>query len=137
MTRKISIILISLCILYIRLFNPFISILMGKHGYQHLKSSWLSTTNVPPNSDPTADWPPVTGPDPSTRMAAFYYPWYFTPEFDGRWDHWEGNPPEDISSDYYPLLGPYSMSDPEVLAQHFAWLRQAGVGLIISSWWGK
>jgi glycoprotein endo-alpha-1,2-mannosidase len=70
-------------------------------------------------------------------MAAFYYPWYFTPEFDGVWEHWEGNPPEDIASDFYPLLGPYSMSNPEVLAQHFAWLREAGVGLIISSWWGK
>lgn len=90
-----------------------------------------------PTLDPSADWPPVSGPQPSTRMAAFYYPWYYTPEFDGLWDHWDGYPPEDISSDFYPLLGPYSMSDPEVLAQHFAWLRQAGVGLIISSWWGK
>ena len=90
-----------------------------------------------PAPSPTAAWPPVTGPQPSTRMAAFYYPWYFTPEFDGVWEHWEGSPPEDISSDYYPALGAYSVSDPAVLAQHFAWLRQAGVGLIISSWWGK
>ena len=90
-----------------------------------------------PSPDPAGDWPSVIGPDPSPRMAAFYYPWYSTPEFDGRWDHWGGSPPVDIASDYYPLLGPYSMSDPQVLAQHFAWLRQAGVGLIISSWWGK
>jgi len=95
------------------------------------------TAEIPPSPEPTAVWPPVSGPQPSTRMAAFYYPWYFTPEFDGVWEHWEGFPPSDISSDYYPALGPYSMSDPEVLAQHFAWLRQAGVGLIISSWWGK
>jgi glycoprotein endo-alpha-1,2-mannosidase len=81
-------------------------------------------------------WPPVVGPDPSPRIAAFYYPWYYNPEFDGHWDHWGNNPPGDISSDYYPLLGPYSISDPNVLAQHFAWLREAGVGLIISSWWG-
>ena len=94
-------------------------------------------TEIPPTTDPTANWPAVVGPQPSPRMAAFYYPWYFTPEFDGVWEHWEGSPPIDISSDYYPLLGPYSMSDPELLAQHFAWLRQAGVGLIISSWWGK
>jgi len=89
-------------------------------------------TELSPITDPTANWPAVVGPQPSPRMAAFYYPWYFTPEFDGVWDHWEGNPPVDISSDFYPLLGPYSMSDPQVLAQHFA-----GVGLIISSWWGK
>ena len=82
----------------------------------------------------------MTGPDPSTRVAAFYYPWYFNPDFDGKWDHWgEGhfNPPQEIASDYYPLLGTYSMSDPAVLAQHFAWLREAGVGLIVSSWWGR
>lgn len=87
-----------------------------------------------------SSWPPVTGPEPSIRMAAFYYPWYFTPEFDGGWDHWdEGpfDPPLDIASDYYPVLGAYSASDPEVLAQHFAWLREAGVGVIISSWWGR
>ena len=90
-----------------------------------------------PTSDPTSDWPPVRGPQPSPKMAAFYYPWYFNPEFDGSWDHWGNGPPEDIDSDYFPLLGPYSMSDPQVLAQHFAWLRQAGVGLIISSWWGR
>jgi hypothetical protein len=35
------------------------------------------------------------------------------------------------------VLGPYSESDPAVLAQHFAWLREAGVGVIISSWWGR
>lgn len=97
----------------------------------------LSVSELAPTTEPSADWPPVFGPQPSPRMATFYYPWYFNPEFDGLWDHWEGNPPEDIASDYYPLLGPYSMSDPQVLAQHFAWLRQAGVGLIISSWWGK
>ena len=97
----------------------------------------IPTAEASPAPSPTAEWPPVTGPQPSTRVAAFYYPWYFTPEFDGVWEHWEGFPPEDISSDYYPALGAYSVSDPAVLAQHFAWLRQAGVGLIISSWWGK
>jgi hypothetical protein len=43
----------------------------------------------------------------------------------------------DIASDYYPALGTYSVADESVLAQHFAWLRQAGVGVIISSWWGR
>jgi hypothetical protein len=46
-------------------------------------------------------------------------------------------PPLDVSSDFYPVLGPYSANDPAVVARHFAWLRQAGVGLIISSWWGQ
>ncbi len=73
-------------------------------------------------------------------MAAFYYPWYRSVKVDQSWIHWaEGgfHPPLDIASDYYPLLGPYSSLDPAVVAQHFAWLRQAGVGVIISSWWGQ
>lgn len=85
-------------------------------------------------------WPEVTGPDPSYRVAAFYYPWYFNMEVDGRWIHWDQGgytPPLDIASDFYPVLGAYSVSDPAVLAQHFAWLREAGIGVIISSWWGR
>ena len=98
----------------------------------------LQADEPSPSPDPSANWPPVSGPQPSTRIAAFYYPWYLNPEFDGRWDHWGVyRPQEDLASDYYPLLGPYSISNPEVLAQHFAWLREAGVGLIISSWWGR
>ena len=81
----------------------------------------------------------MQGEAPSTRVAAFYYPWYGNPTVDGQWIHWEQNshqPPQDIGSDYYPALGPYSSKDPAVVAQHMAWLRQAGVGVIISSWWG-
>ena len=96
------------------------------------------TPSPPPTPVPTL--PPVKGPEPSYRVAAFYYPWYRNPEVDGRWDHWgQGwlNPPLDIASDFYPQLGAYSNLDPAVVAQHFAWLREAGVGVIVSSWWGR
>ncbi|MCJ7622145.1 MAG: hypothetical protein MUO76_01485, partial [Anaerolineaceae bacterium] len=33
--------------------------------------------------------------------------------------------------------GAYSIADPAILAQHCAWLREAGIGVIISSWWGQ
>jgi len=103
-----------------------------------------SPSQTPPTSTPTqtpeASWPPLIGSDPSYRLGAFYYPWYFNQEVDGRWVHWDQggyHPPLDIGSDFYPVLGAYSESDPAVLAQHFAWLREAGVGVIISSWWGR
>jgi len=83
--------------------------------------------------------PPVTGPEPSYRVAAFYYPWYGNPTLDGQWIHWTQSghqPPQSIGSDYYPALGAYSSRDPAVVAQHMAWLRQAGIGIIITSWWG-
>jgi len=91
-------------------------------------------------SDSETGWPPVAGPEPSSRVAAFYYPWYRTPDVDGYWDHWgdgEFNPPLDIPSDYYPALGVYSAADPLIVAQHCAWLREAGVGVVVSSWWGQ
>jgi glycoprotein endo-alpha-1,2-mannosidase len=90
-------------------------------------------------SSPTVEIP-VIGPEPSYRVAAFYYPWYGSQDFDGRWIHWDQNnnlPPDNIGTDFYPQLGPYSSMDPVVVAQHFAWLRQAGVGIIVTSWWGQ
>ena len=77
---------------------------------------------------------------PSYKIAAFYYPWYGNPDTDGKWIHWTQNnhiPPGDIASDYFPALGTYSSNDPKVVAQHMEWLRQAGVGVIITSWWGQ
>ncbi len=80
------------------------------------------------------------GSGPSFKVAAFYYPWYGNPETDGKWIHWTQNnhfPPDDIGADYYPALGAYSSNDPTVVAQHMEWLRQAGIGVIITSWWGQ
>lgn len=76
---------------------------------------------------------------PSPRVGAFYYPCFGNPKYDRSWIGWEGpdlQPPLDIASDYYPLLGPYSRSDPIAIGQHFAWLKEAGIGVVISSWWG-
>src|SRR5215216_2129518 len=87
----------------------------------------------------TASVLPLHG-SPSYKVAAFYYPWYGNPDIDGKWMHWTQNnhiPPDDIASDYYPALGAYSSNDPTVVAQHMQWLRQAGIGVIISSWWGQ
>ncbi len=94
----------------------------------HAATSTPGATQTPPLSQP------------SYRVAAFYYPWYGTPRTDGKWIHWNQNghtPPQDIASDYYPELGPYSSDDPTVVEQHMKWLRQAGIGVIIVSWWGK
>ncbi len=44
-------------------------------------------TPAQPTPTPGPELPPVLGPDPSDRVAAFYYPWYDTPEFGGQWVH--------------------------------------------------
>ncbi len=99
------------------------------------------TASPVPTIAPTATiFPPIQGPDPSYKVAAFYYPWYGNLAINGQWIHWDQSgyqPPQSIGSDYYPQLGAYSSNDPKVVAQHMAWLRQAGIGIIITSWWGR
>jgi len=102
----------------------------------------VTTTDTAPSTtvEPTTTLPAVEGPDPSARIVAFYYPWYGTPELNGKWVHWTqagAAPPRDIGSDYYPVLGAYSSVDPAVVGQHFAWMREAGIGVVASSWWGQ
>jgi len=46
-------------------------------------------------------------------------------------------PPADIGSNFYPSLGRYSSMDPAVLKQHMTWIRQAHVGVLSLSWWGR
>jgi hypothetical protein len=76
----------------------------------------------------------------SATVAIFYYPWYATPAVDGTWGHWAQNghaPPRDVYSRYYPVLGPYSSSDPAVLERQMSEIVGAGINEIIVSWWGR
>lgn len=116
--------------------NPSISASIPEVTSTQTSTPVPATETAAPEISPTL----VEGPAPSYKVAAFYYPWYGNPTTDGQWIHWTQNnhvPPEDISSDYYPALGAYSSNDPAVVAQHMEWLRQAGIGVIITSWWGQ
>jgi hypothetical protein len=76
----------------------------------------------------------------NSRAHIFYYPWYGNPRTDGRWVHWQQNnhvPPDDIASNYFPKLGAYSSNDRAVVDQHMAWIAQTGVGVVVTSWWGR
>jgi hypothetical protein len=73
-------------------------------------------------------------------VAIFYYPWYGTPAADGGWQHWNQNnhqPPSDLYSRFYPAQGPYSSSDPHVVAQEMAEISSAGIDEVVVSWWGR
>ncbi len=73
-------------------------------------------------------------------VSIFYYPWYGTPAFDGTWVHWNQNnhrPPNNLYSRFYPAHGPYSSSDPRVIAQQMTEIRAAGVDEVVVSWWGR
>lgn len=86
-------------------------------------------------------------PPPNYYVHAFYYAWYGNPKFDGKYIHWDHpqlphwdnkvaqgypqgrhNPPDDIGSNFYPFLGPYSSRDPAVVEAHMQQLRTAAIG---------
>jgi len=75
----------------------------------------------------------------SVNTSIFYYPWYGSPSSDGQWIKWTQNdhtPPDDIASNYYPVLSPYGSRNITVMNRHMDWLRSANIGIIIVSWWG-
>lgn len=86
-------------------------------------------------------------PPPNYYVHAFYYAWYGNPKFDGKYIHWDHpqlphwdskiaqgypqgrhSPPDDIGSNFYPSLGPYSSRDPAVVEAHMQQLRTAAIG---------
>lgn len=78
--------------------------------------------------------------DTSDRVSIFYYPWYGTPALDGRYEHWQQGgvrPPFDIASNFYPARGAYSSSDVAVVNAQMDEIAAAGIGGVISSWWGR
>ena len=124
-------------------FTAFLAACTARNPTQAPSFSSLETStpsvlleSATPKTTPTE----AERPSPSYKVAAFYYPWYGNPTIDGQWRHWTQNnhvPPQDIASDYFPALGAYSSNDPKVIGQHMEWLREAGIGVIISSWWGQ
>lgn len=85
----------------------------------------------------------------SSRVHAFYYPWYGNPATDGDWYHWNHvivsrdgenrhhEPPEDIGANFYPAMGLYSSNAEADVNTHMEHLRKAGVGVVAVSWWGQ
>ena len=80
------------------------------------------------------------GAPPSPRVGIFYYPWFATPHTDGHYAHWQqggSTPPVSLSSGFYPARGPYSSADALVLGAQMREIASAGVGTVITSWWGR
>jgi Glycosyl hydrolase family 99 len=65
-----------------------------------------------------------------------YYPWYARDP----WRHWNEagrRPPDDLATEYFPLLGAYDSRSRAVLEQHARWIASSGAGAISLSWWGS
>lgn len=88
---------------------------------------------------------------PNYNVHIFYYSWYGNIAVDGHWQHWNHKylpnwkkedkiyptgthePPGDISSNFYPMLGCYSSRDPVVIDTHMKQLSDAKVGMYFES----
>lgn len=105
-------------------------------------------------TDPAVSEGEAKYPAPDYDVHLFYYPWYGSPEVDGKYLHWnhrylrhwdpkeaakwpEGrhSPPADIGSNFYPRLGPYSSRDPRILDDHMRQIRSSGAGVLVVSWY--
>ena len=74
------------------------------------------------------------------ETAIFYYPWYGTQARDGAFLHWGQNgrnAPLEIASNFFPARGVYSSGDRRVVEAQMADIAAAGVGTVVSSWWGS
>lgn len=88
------------------------------------------------------------------KVHTFYYGWFANPENDGRYSNWNhpvikhwidttwdnaGHYPggDDIGANFYPQLGSYSSTHPEIIDTHMRQIRDAGIGVVVVSWWGK
>jgi len=72
----------------------------------------------------------------STKVHIFYYPWYGLDPY-RHWEQGGHTPPNGIGSDFYPVLGPYDSGDfAGAVTTHMQQIQQAGVGVIVLSWWG-
>jgi glycoprotein endo-alpha-1,2-mannosidase len=112
-----------------------------------LAAGWV-TASVGPPARAAAPAGPVAGAPPAAAAAAavsanvhvFYYSWYGSPAVAGSYRHWpQGGhtPPQDIGSNYYPVRGAYDSGDPATVDAHMAWINQAGIGVLVYSWWGQ
>jgi hypothetical protein len=76
-------------------------------------------------------------PDLKHHFIFEYYPWYGGAPLYEHWDYLDRKPPLDLSTRYYPKLGPYDVRSKDVLEQHARWIADSGVGAIALSWWGR
>jgi uncharacterized repeat protein (TIGR02543 family) len=82
----------------------------------------------------------------TTKIYAHYMPWYTSKPHDGYWSsHWtmnNRNPDNivdgqrDIASHFYPLIGPYSSQDPDLVEYHLLLMKFSGIDGVLIDWYG-
>ena len=87
-----------------------------------------------------------TNPQP---VYVHYMPWFDTPQTsgNGQWGyHWtmnnrnpnvlDASGKRQIASHFYPLIGPYASSDPDVVEYHLLLIKLSGIDGVLVDWYG-
>ena len=103
-----------------------------------------------PDPEPEPEGPEAVVKTNPTKVWAHYMPWFETPETsdNGSWGmHWtmatrnpeiiDGEGKREIASHYYPLIGPYASSDPDVIEYHLLLMKYSGIDGLIIDWYGS
>ncbi len=83
----------------------------------------------------------------SQSIFVHYMPWFQSKEISGSWGwHWTMNNQNpditdatgkrQIASYFYPLIGPYDSSDPDVLEYHVLLMKLSGMDGVVIDWYG-
>jgi hypothetical protein len=88
-----------------------------------------------------------------TKVYMHYMPWFQTPSSLGGTDgsqwgyHWKMNTQNpnivdatgkrQIASHYYPMIGPYDSTDPNVLEYHMLLMKYSGIDGVMIDWYGQ
>ena len=110
-----------------------------------------SVSSQKTESDVTTETTPTTT---NYCLQAFYYMWYANETVDKQYYHWnhkflphwnkniaskyqqgEHHPPDDIGASFYPQLGCYSSASPSLIKQHMLYMKEAGIGVVVVSWY--
>lgn len=84
----------------------------------------------------------------STKIYMHYMPWFESKDINGYWgSHWtmatqnpdiiDNNGRRQIASYLYPLIGPYSSMDKDVIEYHLLLMKLAGVDGLFIDWYGS
>jgi len=76
-------------------------------------------------------------PDLERHFLFEYYPWYGGPPAYEHWSYEDRHPPLDLATRYMPKLGAYDVRSTATLERHAQWIREAGIGGVALSWWGR
>jgi hypothetical protein len=102
-----------------------------------------------PDTSTTALQPKAVAKTNSQKVYVHYLPWFETPATSGtgKWgSHWTmanenpdiilSNGRRQIASYFYPMIGPYDSSDPDVINYHLLLMKYSGIDGVIVDWYG-